>query len=213
MRPAAAIPGSVRPALTRQDPDVMSPTIAIIDGNSLECMAMRSMLSDMSNGVELLVFQSVEAFLQDSEHFFVHFFVSAELLFRHPGEFDMLKRRTIVLGKSAAATASGYRCLDLTLSEAELARNLLRLYETGHHERHIGHEGASGPVSISDRERDVLRLIVKGLLNKEIAEELNLSVPTVIFHRNKLCRKLGTRSIARMTIYAVLSGMVDLSEL
>ena len=46
-----------------------------------------------------------------------------------------------------------------------------------------------------------------------IAKELNISQTTVIFHRNNLCDKLGTRSIGKLTIYAVLSGIVSIKEI
>lgn len=191
----------------------MTPTIAIIDSNSLECMAMRSILSDMFTGVDILAFSSVEEFLRDSGHFFVHFFVSADLLFRHPEEFDMLKRRIIVIGASDVASASGYKCLDPSMPETELIKNILRLYDSGHHGSHSEQGGAQESISLTKREQDVLRLIVKGHLNKEIADMLGLSVPTIAFHRNNLCRKLGTRSVGRMAIYAVLSGTMDISEI
>ena len=55
--------------------------------------------------------------------------------------------------------------------------------------------------------------MIKGLINKEIAEKLNISVPTAIFHRNNVCDKLQTRSIGKLTVYAVLSGLIDISEI
>ena len=66
---------------------------------------------------------------------------------------------------------------------------------------------------MSEREKEVLVLIVKGLINKEIAERLSISVPTAIFHRNNICEKLQTRSIGKLTVYAVLSGLIDISEI
>ena len=65
----------------------------------------------------------------------------------------------------------------------------------------------------TEREKEVLRLIVKGLINKEIAKELDISLPTVIFHRNNICNKLQTRSIGKLTVYAVLSGIVSIKEI
>ena len=66
---------------------------------------------------------------------------------------------------------------------------------------------------LSEREKDVLRLMIKGHINKEIAKELNISTATAIFHRNNICDKLGTRSIGKLTIYAVLSGIVSIKEI
>jgi DNA-binding CsgD family transcriptional regulator len=66
---------------------------------------------------------------------------------------------------------------------------------------------------LSQREKDVLSLIVKGYINKEIADRLNISTPTVIFHRRNISEKLGSKSVGRLTIYAVMNGIVDVSEL
>ena len=66
---------------------------------------------------------------------------------------------------------------------------------------------------LSPREKDVLALTVKGYINKEIADRLNISSATVVFHRRNICEKIGSRSIGRLTIYAVMNGIVDLREL
>jgi DNA-binding CsgD family transcriptional regulator len=66
---------------------------------------------------------------------------------------------------------------------------------------------------LSQREKDVLALIVKGYINKEIADMLNISTPTVIFHRRNLSEKNGSKSIGRQTIYAVMNGIVTPDEL
>ena len=66
---------------------------------------------------------------------------------------------------------------------------------------------------LSQREKDVLALIVKGYINKEIADMLNISTPTVIFHRRNISEKIGSKSIGRQTIYAVMNGIVDFREL
>lgn len=66
---------------------------------------------------------------------------------------------------------------------------------------------------LSQREKDVLALIVKGYINKEIADMLNISTPTVIFHRRNISEKIGSRAIGRQTIYAVMNGIVDVKDL
>ena len=66
---------------------------------------------------------------------------------------------------------------------------------------------------LSSREKEVLKMIIKGMKNKEISSELDISMTTVIFHRNNICDKLGTRSVGKMTIYAVLAGLVEINEI
>lgn len=62
---------------------------------------------------------------------------------------------------------------------------------------------------LSDRERDVLVLVAKGFTNKEIASELNISPHTVISHRKNIVHKTGIRSVAGLTVYAVLNNLID----
>ena len=66
---------------------------------------------------------------------------------------------------------------------------------------------------LSQREKEVLALIVKGHTNKEISNKLDISITTVIFHRNNICTKLQTRSVGKLTIHAVLSGIVEINEI
>jgi DNA-binding NarL/FixJ family response regulator len=66
---------------------------------------------------------------------------------------------------------------------------------------------------LSERERDVLVLVAKGLTNKEIASELNISPHTVISHRKNIVHKTGIRSVAGLTVYAVLNKFIDSDRL
>ena len=55
----------------------------------------------------------------------------------------------------------------------------------------------------------VLVLITKGLINKEIADKLNISLTTVISHRKNITEKLGIKSVSGLTIYTVMHGYVE----
>jgi DNA-binding NarL/FixJ family response regulator len=62
---------------------------------------------------------------------------------------------------------------------------------------------------ITDREREVLKLVAEGLSTKEIATRLDISTRTVETHRANLMRKLGLHSVARLTQYAIREGLID----
>ena len=64
---------------------------------------------------------------------------------------------------------------------------------------------------LSDRELDVLKLLVKGCNAKQIAEQLNISKNTVDTHRRHVLDKLGCNSMAELTSYAIREGYLDLS--
>ena len=72
--------------------------------------------------------------------------------------------------------------------------------------------GQDNSEALSDREREVIIGVVQGLLNKEIADRLCISVNTVITHRRNIARKLQIHSPAGLTIYAIVNGLVDISS-
>jgi len=181
-------------------------------------MALRNILWDMFNHIDIYIYNDIESFISDSNRHFVHFFVSSDILFSNCDEFETLKNLTIVLsaGPNEAAEKAGFRILDITLAEQELVSRLLHIHSHGHREGH-NEKGVTNSLNVgnrlSPREKDVLALMVKGFINKEIAEKLGISMTTVIFHRNNICEKLQTRSLGKLTIFAVFSGIVDLNEI
>lgn len=62
---------------------------------------------------------------------------------------------------------------------------------------------------LSERERDVLVLVANGLANKEIADRLNISIHTVVSHRKNIAHKTGIKSVAGLTVYAMLNNLLD----
>ena len=65
---------------------------------------------------------------------------------------------------------------------------------------------------ISNREKEVLKLVALGLTNKEIAERLFISTHTVITHRKNITSKLGIKTIAGLTVYAVINKLIAAEE-
>lgn len=66
--------------------------------------------------------------------------------------------------------------------------------------------------ALSQREREIVICVVKGMTNKEIAEKLFLSIHTVITHRRNISKKLQIHSAAGLTIYAIVNKLVTLSD-
>ena len=65
---------------------------------------------------------------------------------------------------------------------------------------------------LSAREKDILAAVALGKTNKEIADEFNISVYTVISHRRNISQKLGINSIPGLTVYAIMNKLVDISD-
>lgn len=72
-------------------------------------------------------------------------------------------------------------------------------------------ESSSEGGELSAREKEILVCVAKGMLNKEIADKLCLSIYTVITHRKNITRKIGIKTVAGLTVYALLNGLIDMS--
>lgn len=70
-------------------------------------------------------------------------------------------------------------------------------------------EEESDSAQLSDREKEVLVCMAKGKKNSEIADELSISVHTVITHRKNIVKKTGIKSVAALTVYAILNNLID----
>lgn len=62
---------------------------------------------------------------------------------------------------------------------------------------------------LTTREKDVLKLVALGHSNKEMADQLYISIHTVISHRKNITEKLGIKSISGLTVYAILNKLID----
>lgn len=67
--------------------------------------------------------------------------------------------------------------------------------------------------TLSTREKEIVVCVVKGMTNREIAEQLFLSTHTVITHRRNIARKLQIHSPSGLTIYAIVNKLVELSDI
>jgi DNA-binding NarL/FixJ family response regulator len=66
---------------------------------------------------------------------------------------------------------------------------------------------------ISERECEILKYVALGFTNKEISDKLCISVHTVITHRKNITFKLGIKTIAGLTVYAILKGIISAEEI
>ena len=69
-----------------------------------------------------------------------------------------------------------------------------------------------GEGPLSEREREVIRLVAMGLSNKEIAERMFIAVNTVMTHRRNISRKLDIHAAAGLTIYAIVNGIINVED-
>ena len=66
---------------------------------------------------------------------------------------------------------------------------------------------------LSAREKEILVCVAKGMLNKEIADLFSISIYTVISHRKNITRKTGIKTVAGLTVYALLNNLIDANSI
>ena len=93
--------------------------------------------------------------------------------------------------------------------EDDILRPALTKQESHSHRRHQQPETEE----LSDREKDVLVQVVRGLSNKEIADVLCISTHTVITHRKNIAHKLNIHSSAGLTLYAIVNKLIDINSM
>lgn len=84
----------------------------------------------------------------------------------------------------------------------ELAGTIIR--------NHVVRPSDRGPVALTPREREVVQLVAEGHTSRRIGETLHVSAKTVETHRRRIMRKLGFKSVAELTKYAIREGLTPL---
>ena len=200
--------------------NVHRPKIAIIDPNTLAVLGLKQLLLNMMPIVTVDTFGTLtelEANEANDADGYAHYFVSLDIVLANRTYFAERRRKTIVLTLSLSDSTqpSEFHTLCINQPEPQLVRQLLAL------EQHAHGQGQHLPPTpqalqqkiLSDREIEVMTLIVQGYINKQIADRLNIALSTVITHRKNIMDKLGFRSVSALTIYAVMHGYVDINKI
>ncbi len=197
-----------------------SPRIAIVDPNTLAVLGLTHLLESVMPIMHIDSFGSFAELEANHPEQYFHYFVDMRVVLAHMPFFQQMRHKTIVLSSSAAddtSALSSFHTICTSLPPKQLLRSILMLEQHAHaHGRNLpplpnAESNISTP--LSPREIEVLSLVVKGHINKEIADLLNLSLPTIVSHRKNLMTKLGMRSVSALTIYAVMHGYVGVDEI
>jgi len=193
------------------------PQVAIIDPNTLSVLGLKQLLQNVMPIMTIDTFGTYAELDANHPEHYVHFFVAMDIVLSHRNFFIENRRKTIVLTLSLTETSqlAEFHSLCINQPESQLIKQLLML------QQHAHSGGRNLPPLprilqqkiLSDREIEVMALIVQGYINKEIADQLNISLSTVITHRKNIMDKLGMKSVSALTIYAVMHGYVDINKI
>ena len=174
------------------------PEIAIVEANTLTSLGLKTILERMIPMAVIRTFHSFGELTDDTPDMYAHYFISAQIYVEHNAFFLPRKRKTIVLaGDSHQFQLSGVPILNIYQAEEQLVKDILKLHQHAHHDGYPVKDMPPTPPTtgheLSAREIEVLVLITKGLINKEIADKLNIGLTTVITHRKNITEKLGIK--------------------
>lgn len=193
------------------------PKIAVIDPNTLAALGLKAILENLMPIMSVDTFGSMAELLANHPDDYFHYFTAMSIVLENRQFFKEHRRKTIVLTLALdnSSTLSEFHCICVNVPEKELVRSLLTL------EQHAHPQGKNLPTLppalqtriLSDREIEVMSLIVQGYINKEIANRLGIGLTTVITHRKNIMEKLCMKSVSALTIYAVMHGYVDINKI
>lgn len=193
------------------------PILAIVESNTLAAMGLKQLLETAMPFASVKTFGTFGEFEANQPELYMHYFVSMQIVLANRSFFLAHKHKTIVLTPSndPKSQLNDFHCICVCVSESMLIKELLSLQHQGHpHGEHLPQmEDKNNEKALSDRETEVLALIAQGKINKEIADQLCIGLTTVITHRKNIQEKLGLKSVAALTIYAVTHGLVDINQI
>lgn len=197
------------------------PKIAIIEPNTLAALGLAGLIEQMMPMAEACLFHDFDEMQEAGAENFFHYFIASSVLMEHAQFFLEHRRQTIVLiqGQQAGQLPSDFRMIDVSQSSDHFVRAFMQMEQAAHGAHRPQPEPvrrAQAPLSenpLTPRETEVLRLIVSGLTNKEVAARLNVGLTTVISHRKNLTEKLEIKSVSALTVYAVSRGLVKMEEI
>lgn len=169
--------------------------IALIGLSTLETIGVRSVLENIG-AVNVETFQDLMDYASSSVS--ADGFIVSKEVFLSDIDFFLPRRQSLlILSSSATVLPMNLPIIADEVTITECLQNFLD--STGERVEKGG--------ALSQREKEVLKLLVAGKINKEIADELCISVNTVITHRKNITSKTGIKSLSGLSLYALLNGI------
>ena len=177
----------------------MTYRVAIIMRNTLEALGIKYILEEAFS-ISPQVFSALGQVPDVGSDLFDFYFTSPELFVEHLDYFLPRRQKVITVTSSPRDDEANVLCAND--DESTIIDSINAWFAN------IERNAADHQDELSQREIDVLRLIASGMINKEIAESLGISINTVLTHRKNITNKLGIRSVSGLTFYAMMNGII-----
>lgn len=148
---------------------------------------------------------------------------SMDILIANPVQFMNREKEINKIRKNFPTLSVAGIDFGLMLKQPMLTDITFTLYDSPEHIVHILSKldkksqslpnEKEGEENLTKREIEVLTGLVNGMLNKEIADALNISIHTVVRHRKNIAMKTGIRSQSGLTIYAISKKIISIEDI
>ena len=180
--------------------------IVIILKDTLQYLGLQNLLTSYFSPVEITCYDTFAAFSEGGMDTYDYYFTTSAQFLLNADFFLPRKNKTVVLVKEEPdVTSSAFsNFLPVSAPQEEIIDCLQDLFTSD--STLLPGEGNK---DLSSREIEVLQLIVKGAINKEIADKLSISLNTVLSHRKNITTKLGIKTVSGLTFYAIMNGYIS----
>ena len=189
-------------------------------------IGLKSLLEDIIPFADILIFHNTRQLHSHTPATpFFHYFITSAAYNEDASFYNENRNKVILLADNSTPLnehTNHFRKLDMLLPPEEMLKQLLQIQQHAHHgytnyprqlAETLNNEKQRVQETLSPREIEVIRLLTKGFINKEIAQQLNISINTVITHRKNIMQKLHSQSLSKLVIYAVTHGYVSADEI
>ncbi len=185
--------------------------IAIILEDTLHRLGLQGLLTDYFSPVAIDPFTGFPDFERFGSSLhgepYDYYFLSPECYGLHLDRFLPFRSQVLLVSRYPHPEEPNH--LDASLPHEELAERISAFFA----EKEKNQSVAEPNRELTQREIEVLKMIVRGKINKEIAEELSIGFQTVLSHRKNLTAKLGIKTVSGLTFYALTYGHIGPEEI
>lgn len=176
---------------------------AIIHPDTLSATGLRHLLQSYFD-VQAHCYATSEAFLSAQPEQYDGYMVVADAFMACIEVLLPRKARVVLLTDRCVCQECGGMSVVTTRSHEEIIETLDKCIEQIATIR----EPRATQEDLTLREIEVLRCVAQGLMNKEIADVLHISINTVLSHRKNIVAKLGIKTVSGLSLYAVMNGII-----